>query len=309
MVAAWLAEQNFSAGEMQAIDEFRERVREEGLLTEWWEPLPATLPFLRNQKFHVSKAADMFRAHCKWRTEWKLDELVDTAAGRIPRFLCERSFHQAGEIKGGWPKIRHRTDRQGRLICIDRAGVLDPSRVKAAATMEDLIAVFIWEAEMDLAFRFPACSLACGKLITQSHVIVDLAGWRFSHFDKIARTLALRMIQLNEDNGYGEGMHEMTVINTPASGLFAWHIMRPFFSESQRSRISFLGGPNEYMPKLRTIARPEDLPEILGGEDTTCDFLNEQGPWTSDVLPSHLAMPKLAGPPLIERPHPASQVI
>lgn len=52
-----------------------------------------------------------------------------------------------------------------------------------------------------------------------------------------------------------------------------------------RHLSSQLGGPSDYMPKLLTICDKKDLPSFLGGDDASCDFVDELGPWTSH-LPS-----------------------
>ena len=58
-----------------------------------------------------------------------------------------------------------------------------------------------------------------------------------------------------------------------------WKVISPWLDKGTLEKTQLLGGPKEYLPKLRELIADKDIPEFLGGADKTCDFRREQGPW------------------------------
>ena len=48
-------------------------------------------------------------------------------------------------------------------------------------------------------------------------------------------------------------------------------------------KFSILGGKSEYLPKLLTVCDIKDIPTFLGGDDESCTFIEEQGPWAEHM--------------------------
>ena len=50
-----------------------------------------------------------------------------------------------------------------------------------------------------------------------------------------------------------------------------------------RDKIAICGGKKDYLPKLLKHLELADIPDFLGGEDTTCDFAVEKGVWAGSL--------------------------
>ena len=61
-----------------------------------------------------------------------------------------------------------------------------------------------------------------------------------------------------------------------------WPLGRPTHSDSSLPT----GNESEYRKHLDELYSGglEDLPTVFGGNDASCDFMNEMGPW-KDILP------------------------
>jgi len=148
LIERWEAEQQFTPSQEEAMAALRNRLIEHSLLTEWWDSKPVFYRFCQARQYDVDKAFAMFTDHMQWRKEWKLDELTCGEFGEISKFLEEFKFPQRGAVKAAYSYVHHKTDKQGRLIYIDRAGALDFDRLNKSTDREGLLKSYVWDCEV-----------------------------------------------------------------------------------------------------------------------------------------------------------------
>ena len=61
--------------------------------------------------------------------------------------------------------------------------------------------------------------------------------------------------------------------------LQVWRFVSPLLDKRTQAKICICGGRHDYLPRLLERIDAECLPDFLGGNDTTCDFVSERGPW------------------------------
>jgi len=85
----------------------------------------------------------------------------------------------------------------------------------------------------------------------------------------------------------GQCVEKMYIINSPLVFRSVWSMVSTMLTKRTKEKIAILGNESEYRKVLDELYANgiDDLPVCLGGKDTSCDFVNEQGPWSS-ILPN-----------------------
>jgi hypothetical protein len=135
LLPQWEVDEDFTDTQRRALEEFRTRLQEEGLLRTWWEDNTLLCArFCRARQWDVTKAIAMFRKHHEWRKQWALHEFVTTAHGLMPRLLEELRFpHTHEQLKWEMRFAHHKTTRNGMPMYFHRLGHLDVGAAKTAA--------------------------------------------------------------------------------------------------------------------------------------------------------------------------------
>lgn len=289
MLVRWEADMTFTPEQEAAMAEFRRRAVEEGVLTEPFDNKPTFYRFCQARGYDVDKAMAMFCDHMAWRKKWNLDEgFVVTEFGRVPKQLFDFKYPEKPALKRAYNFVHHKTDKLGRLMYVDKSGSINLAALKAAVGGGDgdwmgrLLETFVFDCEVTMQFRLPGCSVAAGKFVGKTLTIVDLQGFAISKFDKDMRDYLKAISKLSQDN-YPELLGKMVIINTPWVFKAVWNFVSPMLDKRTRDKISMVGGAKEYTPKLLELVDRADLPDFLGGDDPTCDFVTENGPWMDIV--------------------------
>jgi len=124
-------------------------------------------------------------------------------------------------------------------------------------------------------------------------------GCHYSIYTMAATILTLRRAYLQAFNGvfgdnYPESVEKMFIINAPLMFRGVWSFISPLMDKRTRDKTSILGGQKDYAPKLLEWVPADNLPNFLGGKDTSCDFIHEKGPWADSFPSGHMFAP---GPP------------
>ena len=78
-------------------------------------------------------------------------------------------------------------------------------------------------------------------------------------------------------------MEKTYIVHAPWVFQKVWGFVAPLLDPRTASKFVILGGPSEFLPRLQAHLDIDDLPEFLGGKDTSCDFVREVGPWAEYV--------------------------
>jgi hypothetical protein len=262
---------------------FRTRLLDEGLLLPHFDNKPYLYRWCMARKFDLEKALQMFRADAEWRNARGLNEMAASPLGPIPKPLLEFVYPEYRDVKRAYPHAYHKTDRSGRMIYVDCAGRINSRGLLQATSLERLLDWYVYELEMTFWARLPSCSLRSGHLAHQYLIICDLQGFAITKFNADARKVIRMVAKLCSDH-YPETMAETYIVNTPWIFRTVWAFIAPLLDPRTRGKMRMLGGAKEFVPVLRSVVDAECLPTFLGGTDTTCDCVRDQGPWAT-VLP------------------------
>lgn len=282
--------------------ELRRRVSEEKwcddqeVSTKWWDDELIAYRFCSARKT-VAEAIDMLAAHLQWRQNVGLDLVVvgnetggDTSSSSrtvLPRLLAELRVPAAelAALRRARQFTYHKTDRDGRPMFYDRIGRMDLATLLKATTIDQLVQHFIWHQEATLVYRLPACSLQHGALIHTSIFVLDLDGFSLSTFSSEVHQLLKRIADIGT-NHYPTSMGRVYVVNAPMSFRAVWAFLSPLLPPRVLGSFVILGGKEQYLPRLiEEHCDAKDIPDFLGGEDASCDFVRERGPWAEYLPP------------------------
>jgi len=132
--------------------------------------------------------------------------------------------------------------------------------------------------EHTLRVKYPACSKHAGRTINQSLVIMDLDGLSFSTWNSQTRSMLQRLTGLLSDH-YPETMGALFVVNAPGFFSVIWNVAKRFLDPGTQRKIHILG--SNFEKELFEYIDPSNLPEFLGGTDSTFDLSHDVGPWVS----------------------------
>ena len=163
---------------------------------------------------------------------------------------------------------------------------------------ERVLEYFVWYSEASQQWRFPAASLQAGRYFGKGLYVMDMKGFGMGVLNKDTRAFLAASIKVASDN-YPETIKMTWIVNAPFVFRAAWAMVCKMLDDNTVRKFSILGGRSEYMPKLLSLMDKRDIPDFLGGEDTTCQFNVEVGPGVKHF-------PTTRGPWLREQDRPAS---
>lgn len=232
------------------------------------------LRFLRARSFDVSKASAMYEAMLKWRKDIGADTIKELFR-----------FPERKAAKEMYPHFHHKTDRLGRPVYVERYGQLHLEDLLKITTLDRLLLYHVKEWEILIDWKFPACSKAAGRPISQSLTILDLKGVTMKHINKQVRQFIQKITRIDQDY-YPEHLGRMLIINAPSSFKTMWQLVKPWLDKQTQKKIEVHG--SNFTSKLLELVDRENLPEFLGGScrcPKGCEN-SDAGPWNE--FPFHL---------------------
>lgn len=255
--------------DQEIVEEFRKALLSENLLPEEHDDYHKLLRFLEARKFDIEKAKEMWKSMLQWRNDYGADNIEETF-----------KFEELEEVKKCYPHGHHGVDKEGRPIYIELIGKVNPQKLVEITSMERYIRYHVLEFERTLNKKFPACSIAAGKVVESTTTILDVAGVGRKNFSKNARELVLSIQKIDNDN-YPETLHQLFIINAGSGFRLLWNSAKGFLDPKTASKINVLG--NDFQHRLLEVIDSSQLPDFLGGS-CTCSaeggcMMSDKGPW------------------------------
>ncbi|POM82320.1 CRAL/TRIO domain protein [Cryptosporidium meleagridis] len=233
------------------------------------------LRFLIGFNFNITNAFNSFEMHIKWRKEFNMDNVVRpyVITNMVPNNNIEMApLHNI--ITRYYPcnlLLRESTqektplkDYYGNIICIERFGLLDETRLLGAVKVEELLLWYSYHMEYR-SILLDKLSYESKSLI-RATCIIDLFGLSISQVHSSHMiTILRRMIQLASDN-YPEGMSYVIFVNSPKFFSIVWNSFKSLLAARTVEKILVLD--EDYKTKLINIVPISNLPQFLGGLTT-----------------------------------------
>lgn len=231
------------------------------------------LTCLIRAKDTVQEAFAMYKGIAIWRTEKKIDSILDTP------------FSLRDEVDILVPSIHHGYSKAGRPIYIEKTGAQKISLLLKRVTTNKFLEYHIrfMERTQQLAL---ARSKETGRRVKSSCVILDCKGLGFSH----RKLLDWFKVQATLDTSYySEVLGQLFVINTPSIFSAVYKLAKRYIEPNTQKKIFIFSDRKAWQPVLYKYIDRSQLPLEYGG---TCRC-EHKGPSPETIMRSNAQAAKL----------------
>eukprot|EP00939_MAST-03C_sp_MAST-3C-sp1_P001595 g1595.t1 len=214
------------------------------------------LRFLRARKFSAPKAIDMLTEAYEFKT--KKINVMDLREMTAKDVLgCDE-----GKVNRYWPQYIHGTDRQGRLVAIFKAGLIDAKSLLKLVSIEKFTRYLVWR--MELTRKLMAMNRERTGYFSESLLLIfDMTGFSISRYNREVQKCIQRFTEVLQ-NYYPESNGATFVINTVTLFKVVWSFASRLLDARTRRKISILS--SDYADELHDVVSRKCLPRDLGGE-------------------------------------------
>jgi hypothetical protein len=170
--------------------------------------------------------------------------------------------------------------QEGHPLYIECIGNLNMKALNAATTIERLLQRLVFEYEITITKRFPACSTGVGHPVETSCTILDLGGVSLSNFYYVKDYISAAA-SIGQDR-YPEMMGKFYIINASWAFSAIWAMIKPWLNEITTSKVQIMGA--NYKEALLEQIPKENLPKGFGGECACVGgcSMSDAGPWNTE---------------------------
>jgi len=235
-------QQNLSNLQESTLNQFRDRVKQEGLLEKHshLDNDAFLLRWLRAREFKLDEAEEMLRNHMQWRADNDIDNILE--------------WEPPEDMVKAFPYEMTGVDKQGRpIICY---GIWDVRPFMDAGREKEYIKFVFYVMEKTLA--------ALTAPAYQFVAVCDASKVTFSHMThRKAMDVGVETMRAFEAN-YPEMMHKCTVVNCPKIYYYIFALIKPLMSAHTLAKIELHDGNREkWIKALSVEIEEEHIPKLL----------------------------------------------
>ncbi len=192
--------------------------------------------FIRGYSYEAEWAAVSARELLKtliWRVKNDVDRIL------------ERDLPNRERFTQVWKSGVYGSDKDGRIIIVDRTGKIEPSELMDGFTIDELQNHHVKTMEMIRRFKENIYEER-GYRLYKHVVVMDLDGFGTGHMGNKFRAPLRSMIDVDQWF-YPEILHRMFIINTPFVFKMLWKMAKPWLHPVTQQKIIVCGGEKEYL--------------------------------------------------------------
>ncbi|KAM7301471.1 SEC14-like protein 2 [Ixodes scapularis] len=215
------------------------------------------LRWLRARDFDVSKAENMLRRNVEWRSEHKMDSLVE-------------DYQESELVRRFFPGGILECSPNGNPVFLIPIGNVDIRGFLQIYPAEEVRRHCGYMLESGERIK-ERVSLTRERPVETLYVVFDFENFSLRQlYSWEVMTLLTDLLRLYEDN-YPETLEKCFVINAPGFFPLLWKIVRPFLTQRTVDKVHIFG-KDGWREVLRAHFLPEKLPKHWGG-----DMLGQDG--------------------------------
>lgn len=211
------------------------------------DPDNILIKYLIAAYFDSAKGAQSYLDYRKWRTEYKVEALLQ---GAPPFDDLARKLIPHGYIGN---------DKEGRPVYYEKTGKIRVNELLQLLSAEDFIKSHVYGME-SLMRKMEESSKKRGKTIDCLTTVLDLNGLSLNH--SFAFPLLQKVTEFDYKT-YPERVGLILVINAPWIAPTLWEGIKRFIDESTKSKLVVLSG--NYKEELLKYIDADNLPQEYGG--------------------------------------------
>lgn len=258
-----------------ACEELQCRLEFQGTLVKGLDDRNTFVRFLRARQWNIDKAEAMYLNMRSWREKAGVDKLYK-----------EFEYPELQAVRTYYPHFYHKTDVFGRPVYYELLGKVKLHKLMETTNLERFLKYHITACESFRCQKLRACSVAFGRDILTTTVILDLDGLGMKHLTPTVQTFMQSIFRIDQDY-FPEHLGHMYIINAPFIFRSIWSLVKPLLDERTVKKISFLG--SNYQQVLLEAIPSENLPRQYGGSSECSDLTRDVGPWSGWVCPLRMS--------------------
>jgi len=212
------------------------------------------LRFLRARNFSVKNAFELIQKNIVWRKENNADEILETYP-KTAGFKKQEDY---------WPARRHKTDKYGLPLVIERLGMVDPKPFMADYNEAQCLQFHIYSMEMAERAMEEASKKAGHPVDYGCISIIDTQGLGWKHSYSPAINLIKTVVAIDKDH-YPEFLRKFIIVNCPKIFTIFWKIFKPLIDPRTVAKTDLYDYTSSPIDYLLTQMKPEDIPTLYGG--------------------------------------------
>lgn len=215
------------------------------------------LRYLRANSMNVEKSILHIENNLAYRKEMNIEEIMS----KQPHENLGAPLQEVTKHIAHW-QVGH--DKTGRPVLYKQFSQLDASSLKKVVPFESFMKYHMWEQEVAMKMCLDQ-SHKTGTIIETITCIIDIKDMRLSQVTRDFLHI-LRLIGQMDASQYPEVLGKAFIINAPSAFPMVWKLIKMWLDPVVAQKISILGGPNDWRPKVLDFIGEENMPSTYGGK-------------------------------------------